>query len=214
MPDDNVEEVLAKLRPSYLNLYDETYFTGDLAVSGYDDYDRCRVLMHAWADMLDCRFSPISVLDVGAAYGFVVEWFRQCGVRAEGIEPSAWARAHAAVPLLNGYLPYLPTNECFDLVTATEVLEHVQPSDVLTSLRALATRVAYGGALVLLVLYEDGATAHDDAGHLTLRSRDWWVERLDATGLEHDVDSEQWLSEHTQSVEMLWSGRFLVYRRA
>jgi SAM-dependent methyltransferase len=201
------------MKPEYLNIYEEQYFAGDGVVSGYTDYTTCSGVMRTWSDMLEARFKPDSILDVGAAYGFVVEYFQALGRHAVGVEPSAWAREHSLVPLLEGYLPNLPTTEQFDLVTCTEVMEHVQESDIPASLAALAERVAPGGYLVLLVMFGFAWAEGMDEGHISLFPKSWWETHGDKLPLERDRESEAWFNAHPTSKNMHWSDRFLVYAR-
>ncbi len=205
------------MKPTYLQLYDQQYFAGGAAVSSYGDYAGAQPVLTMWSDMLDQQFRPSSVLDVGAAYGFVVEWFQKIGVFAAGIEPSEWARSKSRVPLYEGYLPNIalvgddgkPLQ--FDLVVCTEVLEHVPEEHALGSLISLAE--ATKRKLVLLIMVEGHPTAHDDAGHVSLHSREWWEARLDLTGLVPDREAETALNEHAYSEHMKWSGRLFVRTR-
>lgn len=194
----------------YLKLYDEQYFEGNASVSSYRRYSDCTHILIQWSDMVEQRFKPKSVLDVGAAYGFVVSWFRRIGVSAEGVEPSAWARSQSKVELHEGSLPVLPVEPGAraELVLCTEVMEHLPPEEVSASLTELA-RVT-SGTLVLLIMLEGHPTAHDDAGHLTIRSREWWEAELDKTGLVPDRESEVWLDEHPFAEHIGWTGRFFV----
>lgn len=211
-----VDEAARKVSPTYLRLYDQQYFEGREQVSSYANYADCRDILHLWAGMLDRRFRPKQVLDVGAAYGFVVDWFDRMGVSAVGVEPSEFALARAVTPhVRHGWLPdHLPVAHAqYDLVTCTECLEHVPTADVPASLTALRDAAAPGGQVVLLIMLADHPTAHDDAGHLTLESRAWWEEQLDRTGLTPNRAAEQYLNEHPTSEHMKWSGRIFVRTR-
>jgi SAM-dependent methyltransferase len=84
-----------------------------------------------------------ALLDVGAATGVFVERARRHGWAASGVEPSAWAAAHArdtmGQPVVTGSLEDL-TVESGSLggVTMWEVIEHLpDPREVLEHIRRL-----------------------------------------------------------------------------
>jgi SAM-dependent methyltransferase len=96
---------------------------------------------------------PGSVLDVGCGEGFTLERLRRAGVGVgagetlEGVEPSAEAlalgrRTHPHLRLVPGSIYQLPyPDRSFDLVIATEVLEHLgDPDQALRELRRVARR--------------------------------------------------------------------------
>jgi len=112
-------------------------------VSGYATYDR--VSSHAnIAAYLLWRYFPLRrSLDVGCAVGFVVEALRELGVDAKGVDVSQYAIDHAADGarghILRGDLSsgVRFADGHFDVVTALETLEHLQPEAVPQTLREL-----------------------------------------------------------------------------
>lgn len=92
------------------------------------------------------------MLDVGCNYGFGMDLGRFLhGWEVVGVEPSLAGRRGAAelgLDVRDGYLDASTTFEApFDLVLASEVVEHV--ADPLEFLRTLARHLAPGGVLVL-----------------------------------------------------------------
>lgn len=203
--------------PEHLKLYhNPDYFTGGGTISGYDDYARCKGVLEHWSHMLGYHFNPTSVVDAGAAYGFVVDWFRERGVPAWGVEPSPVALSHVPERIANyvfegalpGPWPELPKA---DLVTCTEVLEHVPEALVPEALQVLADQSSQW--LVCLVMLE-GPGADGDEGHITLKSRAWWEAQFDALpGFDRAPELEEALNTDPYSVRMYWATRFFVRRR-
>lgn len=209
----------------HLELYqDPGYFVGNGRRSGYSDYADVRGVLDHWSDMLrsNVGFRIRSLYDVGAAYGFVVENFVRRGTAAFGIEPSDYARSKVAddiAPRISaGALPDLPRQvqdtayphllrTKFDLVTCTEVLEHVPEELVRPSLRAMARLT---GQLCVSLIMLDLPEAYDDEGHICLKSRAWWEDQWDQTGMQARRDIEARLNNHPYSEAMRWSGRIFV----
>jgi SAM-dependent methyltransferase len=203
--------------PRHLKLYDEKYFSGNNAVSGYDEYANCVGVMRDWSSMLENVVQPKSVLDIGAAYGFVVQYFTDRGLRATGVEPSAYARSRVdpaiSAKILEGSLPHLPMGlAAHDVVTCTEVMEHLPEglvSESIMEMASLAERY-----LVCLVMLE-GPGADGDEGHICLKSRSWWENQFNsfAVGMTQNKELEDQLNNDPYSVVMYWSTRFFVWER-
>ncbi|MHB8220166.1 MAG: class I SAM-dependent methyltransferase [Acidimicrobiales bacterium] len=157
--------------------------------SGYATYDRVSSNADIAAFLLWRNFRAFRTLDVGCAKGYLVEALREKGVDAYGCDVSRFAVEHAAPGAL-GYvrrgdlgrgLPYGDGE--FDLVTALEILEHLDPSDVqgaLTELRRVCRGVVYA------TIPSFGRNPSGPDGHLVGKVR---PERLDAyRSLGHDFE--------------------------
>lgn len=83
----------------------------------------------------------MSLLDVGAASGVLVEEALKLGVRAVGIEPSVWLSARAqerGLPVRTGVLPHPEARGPFDVVMLVDIIEHVErPVELLRQARAV-----------------------------------------------------------------------------
>jgi hypothetical protein len=129
------------------DMYGDRYYgcgsknTAGGRVSGYESYDRRSSNADIAAYMLWRHFPLHRSLDVGCALGFVVEALREVGVEAYGVDVSQYAVDHAA-PGARGFLRRGDLGEGlpfpdghFDLVSALEILEHLDPREVPTALR-------------------------------------------------------------------------------
>lgn len=199
--------------PPHLALYTRGYFAGTDVRSGYTDYHTCRGILETWASMVDQLAQPSSVLDVGAAYGFLVEYFARCGIPAVGVEPSAFARsqAHPAVDIRAGALPDLTDalgeDYAADVVVCTEVLEHLPEALVPAAVQELASRTR---RLLICLIMLEGPGADGDEGHICLKSASWWNGQFFHTGMLRRFDLEELLNTHRISKKMHWAGRFFV----
>lgn len=205
-----------------LKLYqDPEYFVGHGITNGYDDYANCEGVLRRWAEMAIAAAAMgktsqiLSWLDVGAAYGFVVREAYDMGLEAVGVEPSEFAlsQAHPGLDMRLGSLPDLPlaADERFDLITCTEVLEHVPEELTPASLQRFVAALAPDGRIVLLIMTE-GPGADGDPGHINLHSRAWWDAQFEAVGLVSCDEATTYLNDHSYSESMHWSRRLWVLR--
>lgn len=118
-------------------------------ISGYDVYDRATSNAREAAYLIWRAFPARRTLDVGCAMGFVVEGLRELGVDAYGTDISEFAvknaprkvRKHLRVGSLLDRLPY--DDGAFDVVSALETLEHLEPEAVPAAIAEIA-RVSSG----------------------------------------------------------------------
>lgn len=111
-------------------IYDGQYFQGDGA--GYIDYlaeaDLLQRLGQYYADKLQYYLVPGTVLDVGAAAGFILKGMIESGWRGEGLEPNPriaeFCQQQLGQKTTVGTLEELQTKERFDLVMMVQVIQH------------------------------------------------------------------------------------------
>ncbi|HBY93439.1 MAG TPA: hypothetical protein DEP84_05635, partial [Chloroflexi bacterium] len=127
------------------------------------------------------RLEPARVLDVGCGRGWAVRALRERGISAWGIDSSPSLAALTVIPgaFIRATADRLPfANGMFDVVLCTDVLAHIPDRFVARTLRDLV-RVC-GGYLVATIDCVDPTKE----GHLTIRPRRWWLERLVEAGAE------------------------------
>lgn len=130
-----------------------------------------------------------SVLDIGCAMGWSVNYFAEHGKEAKGIDVSEIA-AQKATQLGRevhcGSATSIPfEDKCFDVVMSTDCYEHLRPDDVDTAIKE-AFRVSRKYLCFTIATERD----HNRlwrliAGkplHLTIMSLDEWIERFLAQG--------------------------------
>jgi SAM-dependent methyltransferase len=110
----------------YGPIYDRLYRRG---YHSNADYSHAQALCQVVND----RFRPASVLDVGCSHGWTMEFFAMRGVRAVGIDASEVAVRRARRLGRDARLASatdLPFDDgAFDLVLSTDCLEHMRPDD-------------------------------------------------------------------------------------
>ncbi len=127
---------------------------------------------------------PASALDVGCAVGLLVEALRVRGVDARGIDISSWAIGQVPPALRPFCRVGSITDEIdghYDLITCTEVLEHLPPSLVEASVGNLCRHAD-------MVLFSSTPDDFDEPTHLNVEPVSYWAQRFLRHGFVHDVD--------------------------
>ena len=148
-----VENVPADLSP----YYSEGYFTGDVTLDGYIDYDLDKeVTKKTYLDYLDLiekhihKQGQINMFEVGCATGFFMDLARQRGWQTEGIDISEYAIKKAQEKGLAATVATFEsyqTAKKFDAVVIEDLIEHVKdPVDVIN--RAKSLLAEYGLLLI------------------------------------------------------------------
>lgn len=189
--------------------YDQAYYT-DGSKSHYAPYGP-----GSWADwlvdMVIEKEGPIeSVLDVGCAYGFLVErfWNRK-GIPAWGFDISRYAIEE------QGFFGRTWVGDCtdpsawrpVDLAISTEVFEHLTPEQ---GRATLENGYRFANRMVLLIAVDMGdhdPSSDNDASHINIVPIDWWADIARQVGWV-TVDPSSF-NDDWRSSQMSWSGRFL-----
>ncbi len=120
-------------------------FYEGLVDEGYEDSRRQRLSQAEGLLKTFCKFLPkgrtrLSLLDVGAGSGILMEEAGKLGFQTTGVEPSEWLSKQARERGLNVLTGVLPHKDVaigsFDAVTLIDVIEHVPvPSQILKDIR-------------------------------------------------------------------------------
>ncbi|MGE4374251.1 MAG: methyltransferase domain-containing protein [Methanoculleus sp.] len=187
--------------------YDESYFVGSDGgkvfteggeVKRWSYYNPvgewlgCAPIMKAIKELMD----PSTVLDAGCGRGTFCVYGRDEGMECIGVDFSEWAVSNpypGAVSLIRlGDVRDLEFQDrSFDLVFASDLMEHIYMEDldqVISELRRVADRYIFfniGGTTDgEEMIISKGELPRKDrvgtsiAGHVTVKSCDWWRERL------------------------------------
>ena len=136
--------------------------------------------------LLDSRIE--SVLEIGVGQGALgyrlAERYRYVGLELDERALAVARRRFGQGTLVHGDLDALPAGERFDLIVATEVLEHYE--DDVGALRLWRERLVPGGALLLSVpAFPERFGPWDvKAGHFRRYERDGLAAALEAGGFE------------------------------
>lgn len=141
------------------------------------------------ADRIVADLKPGTVLDVGCAWGFLVEALRDRGIEAYGLDVSEFALAQARPDLR----PHLAAGSVldpfprprYDLVICMEVVEHLPRTEAAA---AVANLARHGEE----VLFSSTPVDFSEATHFNVQPVDYWVEQFARQGLypdpEYDVN--------------------------
>lgn len=143
----------------------------------------------AIADRIAADLKPKTVLDVGCAWGFLVESLRDRGIEAYGVDVSEFALEQARPDIrphlsLGSVLEPFPKQR-YDLVVCMEVLEHLPKEKAAP---AVANLARHGEE----VLFSSTPVDFSEATHFNVEPVDYWVEQFARHGLypdpEYDVN--------------------------
>jgi SAM-dependent methyltransferase len=165
--------------------YGEAYFTSYHTGHGPVVYERSPMWLSLFATVADeiiRVFRPSTVLDAGCAIGLLVESLWDRGVRAQGIDVSRYAIAHARPDMrrychLGSLVDQIQGS--FDLVTCIEVLEHLNPADA-------ATAIANMCRVTDTILFSSTPSDFDEPTHVNICPPIVWIDLFAAQGFGPD----------------------------
>lgn len=137
--------------------YSQGYYEGDPTRSAYADYELDKPLilknMHKFLSFIAKKKPTGKLLDVGCAFGFVVELAVQRGYDAYGFDPSTFAAKKAGVlvgknRIQEGTIQQVNyPKSSFDVITMFDVFEHLQ--DPLNDMKKLHSLLKPDGIIII-----------------------------------------------------------------
>lgn len=161
-------------------------FTKDYYHNNYIDYS-WDVLQHEFrqsAQRIKEVFEPGKTLDVGCAKGFMVKALLELGIDAWGVDGSKYATLNSVEGtegrISRGLIQALlyPEGE-IDTVLAFDILEHIPEEDADV---ACAELMRTASRLLIINVITLDAPDYADPTHITIKPRQWWVDKLLAHG--------------------------------
>lgn len=160
----------------------------------------------------------IRLLDLGCSGGGLVRSILDDGAFAVGIEGSdySWKAERAEWPAIPDYLftaditePFTIKN-CdvssvkFNVVTAWEVLEHIEEEKIPAVVANIRRHLVRGGLVI------GSINERPEPHHRTCKPREWWVKRLGELGLSHAPSIEEALGDDVVRGPANTAGSFVV----
>ena len=182
-------------------------------------FQRPKEPYYALSAAADKLLKPKSVIDVGCANGFTIDWWLKHQVRAEGIEG-----AKAAFKLMPAKVRprvklwdlrrSLPAGRRYDLVIFTEVAEHIKPNHQKVMLKNVVGLVGK----YLLISWSDKwddfkGTKRQE--HFNPRSKAYVKRRLENLGLSFvpDLTGQLNLKLKDSAAFSHWQNNLLIFKR-
>lgn len=165
----------------------------------------CEPVVKAWKEIFNCK----NMLDIGAGRGTFCAYARNIGIEAYGFDFSEWVVTHLYPKCDSSWIACkdatkdwgYPDNS-FDLITVLDLMEHLYVEDIdkvvdrlyKTSRKYVFLQIATVGGMSGSGIHESGyilkrgqdvpveLEACAVAGHVTVQTRDFWVEKLKRNG--------------------------------
>ncbi len=189
--------------------YDRSYFYGRRK-SNYDNYAKTKSIFYDFGKILYREFHPASAFDAGGAFGYLVHGLRRRGVESWGIDISPYAVRHSPFMQL-GDITKLKPGRTYDLVTCTDVLEHIPEELVEQTLDGLY--LLAGKYLVLVIALAEHSADDLDRTHVCIKPYAWWEELFRRLGYHRCAESEQRLRKSRLCRKNMWSEKLFVLEK-
>lgn len=130
------------------------------------------IMVKQWNDY----FNPESVLDLGCGRGPYLYFWKWYVGNSYGIELSKWAVNHAfCVDVMPGDITLKGSYQPMELITAIDVLEHLNEEDIDKTLTFMAK---YGQRFLFSIPFIGDPNLENDKTHITKQTKEWWINKL------------------------------------
>ena len=167
-------------------IYNKNYY-GIYDGVGYDNKEHWFPFFEMLADNIVDAFNPKTVLDVGCAWGYLVEALHERGVEAYGIDISDYAISMTKSELRKYFNAQSATENLpesfpkkFDLVTNIEVIEHIPEEECE---KVIAQMCRYSDTIV----FSSSASDIRDPTHINVQQPEYWAKRFAKKGFFVDT---------------------------
>jgi len=191
------------------SFYDADYYTAGTK-SSYGPYGPGHWAVDLTVMVVE-YLAPDSVLDVGCAYGYIVERLRRVKIDAWGFDVSAYAISQSVIPSSTwvgaAEDPNAYGDTQVDLALATEMCEHLVPAQARAFLRNAYAHADRMLLLIALDLGGDGDPTEGDHSHINFRPLEWWLAELLDAGW--NIGDASRFNDDQRAIQMNWNGRFI-----
>lgn len=164
-------------RVDYKTLYTMEYYKSGCGTD-YTKKDIWIPFFDNMAERIIAKYAPVTVLDMGCAFGYLVSALRNKGVQAYGIYISEYALSQAdekikpyvkTMSALDELPDYFPKK--YDLVVSIEMIEHLYADD---GLKVIKKMTEYSDRILI------SSTDNDftEPTHVNVQPKEYWCEKF------------------------------------
>lgn len=164
-------------RKDYKYLYTMEYYKSGCGTD-YTKKDIWVPFFDNMAERIIEKYAPVTVLDMGCAFGYLVSALRSKGVQAYGIDISEYALSQADENIkpyvkVMSALDELPSEfpKKYDLVVSIEMIEHLYEDD---GLKVIKKMTEYADRILLSSTDND----FDEPTHVNVQPKEYWCEKF------------------------------------
>ncbi|MEE9428330.1 MAG: class I SAM-dependent methyltransferase [Paracoccaceae bacterium] len=161
------------------SLYDKAYYTTGCSIDDTDSYGRHEPWLSFFGNAaaeITKAYQPKTVVDIGCAFGLLVEALCDRGVDAVGYDLSPYAISNARADMVERLKVHsitdpipLPNGKKYDLAICIEVLEHLPPEQAEIAIGNLCDASDR-------VIFSSSPDDFDEPTHFNVQPTEKWLE--------------------------------------